>query len=188
MPCRPMRRDLTKVVSVPKFARSSLAGVAQLVEQLICNQPVGGSNPLASSKGGRPSELPIFLDPFSKGRFPSGQRDQTVNLTAYAFGGSNPPLPTNSENKSMASARGLRSRVGSPGKGKCGNSSVGRASAFQAEGRGFESRFPLNTAFRGLYGLGINASGGTVPLAASFRRPEYKKRQGGSACPARDLP
>jgi hypothetical protein len=25
----------------------------------------------------------------------------------------------------------------------CGNSSVGRASAFQAEGRGFESRFPL---------------------------------------------
>ena len=25
------------------------AGVAQLVEQLICNQPVGGSTPLASS-------------------------------------------------------------------------------------------------------------------------------------------
>ena len=26
------------------------AGVAQLVEQLICNQPVGGSSPLASSR------------------------------------------------------------------------------------------------------------------------------------------
>ena len=26
-----------------------IAGVAQLVEQLICNQPVGGSNPSASS-------------------------------------------------------------------------------------------------------------------------------------------
>jgi hypothetical protein len=25
----------------------------------------------------------------------------------------------------------------------CGNSSIGRASAFQAEGRGFEPRFPL---------------------------------------------
>jgi hypothetical protein len=25
------------------------AGVAQLVEQLICNQPVGGSNPFTSS-------------------------------------------------------------------------------------------------------------------------------------------
>jgi hypothetical protein len=29
---------------------SSHAGVAQLVEQLICNQPVGGSNPSASTK------------------------------------------------------------------------------------------------------------------------------------------
>ena len=27
-------------------------------------------------------------------RFPSGQREQTVNLPAYAFGGSNPPLST----------------------------------------------------------------------------------------------
>ena len=45
---------------------------------------------------------------------------QTVNLLAYAFGGSNPSLPT-----------------------RCGNSSVDRALAFQAGGRGFESRFPL---------------------------------------------
>src|SRR5262245_55415468 len=29
-----------------------------------------------------------------RGRFPSGQREQTVNLPAHAFGGSNPPLPT----------------------------------------------------------------------------------------------
>ena len=28
------------------------------------------------------------------GSCPSGQRDQTVNLTAHAYGGSNPPLPT----------------------------------------------------------------------------------------------
>jgi hypothetical protein len=27
-------------------------------------------------------------------RFPSGQREQTVNLSAEAFGGSNPPLST----------------------------------------------------------------------------------------------
>ena len=39
---------------------------------------------------------------------------QTVNLLAYAFGGSNPSLPT-----------------------------VDRALAFQAEGRGFEPRLPL---------------------------------------------
>ena len=43
------------------------AGVAQLVEQLICNQQVGGSNPSTSSK-------------FHMGEFPSGQRGQTVNL------------------------------------------------------------------------------------------------------------
>src|SRR3989338_4674145 len=28
------------------------------------------------------------------GRYPSGQRGQTVNLLAHAFGGSNPSLPT----------------------------------------------------------------------------------------------
>ena len=44
------------------------AGVAQLVEQLICNQQVGGSSPSTSS---------IELN---MGDFPSGQRGQTVNL------------------------------------------------------------------------------------------------------------
>jgi hypothetical protein len=32
--------------------------------------------------------------PGGSGRYPSGQRGQTVNLLATAFGGSNPPLPT----------------------------------------------------------------------------------------------
>src|SRR4029450_5987247 len=32
--------------------------------------------------------------PAGSGRYPSGQRGQPVNLLAYAFGGSNPPLPT----------------------------------------------------------------------------------------------
>ena len=56
------------------------AGVAQSVEQLICNQPVGGSNPSASS---------IVVE-----GCPSGQREQTVNLPAYAFEGSNPSPST----------------------------------------------------------------------------------------------
>ncbi len=42
------------------------AGVAQLVEQLTCNQQVVGSIPIASS---------IYVE-----GFPSGQREQTVNL------------------------------------------------------------------------------------------------------------
>ena len=56
------------------------------------------------------------------GRYQSGQLGQTVNLLAFAFVGSNPALPTFLF---------------------CGSSSVGRASAFQAEGRGFEPRLPL---------------------------------------------
>jgi hypothetical protein len=62
-----------------------MAGVAQLVEQLICNQQVAGSSPIASS---------IFYLKFFLERYPSGQREQTVNLLAVAFGGSNPPLST----------------------------------------------------------------------------------------------
>ena len=55
------------------------------------------------------------------GKYQSGQMGQTVNLLSFDFGGSNPSLPTKN----------------------CGSSSVDRALAFQAEGRGFESRFPL---------------------------------------------
>ena len=55
------------------------AGVAQSVEQLICNQQVAGSSPFASSSflSSRhcASKILIFM-----GRFPSGQREQTVNL------------------------------------------------------------------------------------------------------------
>ena len=38
--------------------------------------------------------------PADSGRYPSGQRGQTVNLLAHAFGGSNPPLPTMCGNSS----------------------------------------------------------------------------------------
>ena len=101
------------------------AGVAQLVEQLTCNQQVGGSIPFASSlrrqdteprretsaparrsasEEGRESQRHLASRPgksgparrsaSEEGRYPSGQREQTVNLSASAFGGSNPPLPT----------------------------------------------------------------------------------------------
>ena len=51
---------------------------------------------------------------------------QTVNLLAFAFGGSNPSPPTSCKIE------------------KCGSSSVDRALAFQAGGRGFEPRLPLS--------------------------------------------
>jgi hypothetical protein len=49
--------------------------------------------------------------PRDSGRYPSGQRGQTVNLLANAFGGSNPPLPTT---VSTGSREGV----------SCGNSSA----------------------------------------------------------------
>ena len=81
---------------------------------MICNLGVEGSNPPIGSL--------LFLSQRrnNRGKCQSGQLEQTVNLPADAYGGSNPSLPT-----------------------ICGSSSVGRASAFQAEGREFEPRFPL---------------------------------------------
>ena len=56
--------------------KPSDAGVAQSVEQLICNQQVGGSSPSTSStEYTKPGKL-------NMGEFPSGQRGQTVNLLA----------------------------------------------------------------------------------------------------------
>ena len=51
---------------------------------------------------------------------------QTVNLLSVDFGGSNPPFPTTSVKRT-----------------KAGIAQLARALAFQAKGRGFESRFPL---------------------------------------------
>ena len=44
--------------------------------------------------------------PADSGRYPSGQRGQTVNLLAYAFGGSNPPLPTTSAIGGLGARKG----------------------------------------------------------------------------------
>ena len=60
------------------------AGVAQLVEQLICNQQVAGSSPITSSK----FHIPAMDE------YPSGQRGQAVNLLAVVFEGSNPSSST----------------------------------------------------------------------------------------------
>ena len=72
------------------------------------------------------------------GEYQSGQMGQTVNLLVYTFGGSNPSSPTKSPIKfsGFYFEKGIFQETS-------GSSSVGRASAFQAEGRGFEPRLPL---------------------------------------------
>ena len=57
------------------------AGVAQLAEQLICNQQVVGSIPITSSIRYSPLETGGKYK-LHTGRFQSGQMDQTVNLTS----------------------------------------------------------------------------------------------------------
>ena len=57
------------------------AGVAQLVEQLICNQQVGGSSPSTSS-------ILIY------GSIPERPKGADCKSVVNDFGGSNPPSPT----------------------------------------------------------------------------------------------
>ena len=56
------------------------ADVAQLAEQLICNQQVIGSSPII----GFDRELSFLSFKINMGGFPSGQRGQTVNLLQIA--------------------------------------------------------------------------------------------------------
>ena len=59
---------------------------------MICNLGVVGSNPTRGSEEGS-GEIGFYLK--YKGEYQSGQMGQTVNLLAFAFGGSNPSAPTN---------------------------------------------------------------------------------------------
>ena len=85
-PFRFFQTSETKVLTNPRLSAIIIfavmgwrcyAGVAQLVEQLICNQQVGGSNPSTSSrlKRGLFKRQPLHM-----GEFQSGQMGQTVNL------------------------------------------------------------------------------------------------------------
>ena len=67
------------------------------------------------------------------GSYQSGQLGLTVTQLSFDFGGSNPSLPTSFEYSKLI----LK-------KQNCESSSVDRALAFQAEGRGFESRLSLS--------------------------------------------
>ena len=68
------------------------AGVAQLVEQLICNQQVGGSSPSTSSTL-KSFLWKDFLNEY--GRFPEWPKGTDCKSVVFDFGGSNPPPPTN---------------------------------------------------------------------------------------------
>ena len=155
------RRSLALRTSKGANGRLCLsADVAQSVELLFCKQGVRGSSPLVSSDTLRSS--PKVFDRSNVDRrpvcekvseimegCPSGQWEQAVNLPAYAFDGSNPSPSTLDIVRPLSARHQLGWQAGSDsaiGRAPiCGSSSVGRASAFQAERRGFESRLPLQT-------------------------------------------
>ena len=61
--------------------------------------------------------------PAGSGRYPSGQRGQTVNLLAYAFGGSNPPLPTTYSGGNSSAVERQPSKLGVAGSNPVSRSS-----------------------------------------------------------------
>ena len=66
------------------------AGVAQLVEQLICNQQVAGSSPITSSTNrDKLSSLSLKY-----GRVPEWPKGADCKSVVSDYGGSNPPAPT----------------------------------------------------------------------------------------------
>ena len=123
------------IFSLKNYKLFSLCWRSSTVEQLICNQQVAGSIPIASLNG---NKTLIFLVE----RYPSGQRGQTVNLLA---------MPTE--------VRILLSPPSGVTADWAGVAQPARASAFQAEGRGFESRLPLHSE-----------TGSTAQVAQSVER------------------
>src|SRR5262249_44805531 len=92
--------------------------------------------------------------PADSGRYPSGQRGQTVNLLAYAFGGSNPPLPTTVAGALEAgSVRGW-AEIGATTRGtrvsarESGQTSRGSAGEISASGRDAGALAGLRESFR----------------------------------------
>ena len=107
------------------------------VEQLICNQPVGGSNPFASS---------LF--------------DEDAGEVAEW---------TKAADCKSAGESLRRFESCPPQKFRAGVAQLARASAFQAEGRGFEPRLPLvfrdaHVAQSVEHVLGKDEVGGSSPL------------------------
>ena len=158
--------------------RGGEAGVAQLVEQLTCNQQVGGSIPFASSLRRQDTEPRHGASVPARRR--AKQREEESKASRFSAresraceaprrggkgskasrfsaregraceaprkrGGEVPKWTKGTDCKSVGF--GLRRFESSPPHNGfeffCGNSSVGRAPAFQAGGRGFEPRFPL---------------------------------------------
>ena len=125
-----------------------------MAEQLICNQQVAGSIPISSSADTMGTDKKITkrsvrtygrvhrrIRLVSEG-FPSGQREQTVNLSPLASKVRILPPPPSTAGFLEILDKRIEKRINDAI--QRGSSSVGRAPAFQAGRRGFEPRLPLS--------------------------------------------
>jgi hypothetical protein len=139
----------------PRGIHISLVGVAQLVEHLFCKQAVRGSSPLASSKFGpvkrttphrtlcttdsiRTKPRNVFTKFGGLPEWPKGAGCKPAGASLRWF----ESITLHPGNSGGQDAKEF-DRAAPAARAPRGSSSVGRASAFQAERRGFESLLPL---------------------------------------------
>ena len=107
------------------------------------------------------------------GEMPEWPKGADCKSAGSAFGGSNPPLSTSFHPVTVAGKNRFPAGEGADViLGLGGNSSVGRALAFQAGCRGFESRFPLHLLGAHVaqlveHILGKDEVSGSIPLMGS---------------------
>jgi hypothetical protein len=152
------------------------------VEQLPCKQWVGGSNPPASARhfSRLRSHLKGLQSEDKRGDTQVGQRGQTVNLLANAFGGSNPPLPTifageprrvERERGNSSAVERQPSKLGVAGSNPVSRSTRPRASRASAPaGEGRQDRTEAHVAQLAEHALGKGEVSGSIPDMGSILR------------------
>lgn len=146
-----------------------------MVEQLICNQQAGGSNPFASSTGKMSQTENVFMI-YNGGEV--AERSKAADCKSAGASlrrfESCPPHGNNMEALGFSFFNITNQIVSGYNAFQAGVAQLARASAFQAEGRGFESRLPLtgfiaHVAQSAEHILGKDEVSGSSPLVGSTR-------------------
>ena len=144
-----------------------------MVEQLICNQQAGGSNPFASSTG-KMSQTEKLSTKYHGGEV--AERSKAADCKSAGASlrrfESCPPHGTNMKGIKFLFSSITNQIVSDYNAFQAGVAQLARASAFQAEGRGFESRLPLigftaHVAQPAEHILGKDEVSGSSPLVGS---------------------
>ncbi len=146
-----------------------------MVEQLICNQQAGGSNPFASSNG-KMLQLQRLINIHNWGEVAEWSKAadcKSAGASLRRFESCPPQTRGSGIIGILLFVINCR-LVNGYNALKAGVAQLARASAFQAEGRGFESRLPLivfiaHVAQSAEHILGKDEVSGSSPLVGSMR-------------------